>query len=259
MLEKDMENLIAKHPDEFFPNSGFNFVGQQENLSQRRVDIVFNDKYDRTIIIEIKRGVLSREAAGQVMEYYGLLKKEKPEMTVELILCANTIPHERREFLERHGIECKEIGVPKFEDVAKKVGYKFIEDKKIEEPVCANLKEGDIVKASGTTTIENFIEWLSINLIELKMFSTLGGRSDFHAKYNKNAGSITMINSKENSYEFSKEQIIATFERWNTASPSNKYKTTYYERQIWNNILSKYRHFHAPAIPAIIRDWVEEQ
>ncbi len=57
MLEKDMENLIAKCPDEFFPNSGFKLVRQQENLSQRRVDIVFKDKYDRTIIIEIKRGV----------------------------------------------------------------------------------------------------------------------------------------------------------------------------------------------------------
>jgi hypothetical protein len=147
MLEKDMENLIAKHPDEFFPNSGFNLVCQQKNLSQRRVDIVFNDKYDRTIIIEIKRGVLSREAAGQVMEYYGLLKKEKPEMTIELILCANTIPHERREFLERHGIECKEIGVPQFEEVAKKVGYEFIEANKIQGPESVDQK--NIVSSQG--------------------------------------------------------------------------------------------------------------
>jgi hypothetical protein len=110
----------------------------------------------------------------------------------------------------------------------------------------------------GPMTIENFMEWLSINLMELKKFPTLGGRSEFHAKYNKNDVSITMINSMNNSYEFSKEQIAAIFERWEKASPSNKYKTIYYERQMWDSVPSKYRPRDAPAIPAIIRYWVEE-
>jgi len=127
MLEKDMENLIARYPEEFFPNSGFELIGQQINLDNRHVDIEFRDKYDRTIFIEVKKGVLSRDAAGQILEYYGLFKGEKKDITIELILCANSIPHERKEFLERAGIECKAIGISKFEEVAQKYSYKFIE------------------------------------------------------------------------------------------------------------------------------------
>ena len=64
MLEKDIENLIARYPDEFFVNQGFRLIGQQLRLGRCSVDIIFSDKYDRTILIEVKRGILSREAAG---------------------------------------------------------------------------------------------------------------------------------------------------------------------------------------------------
>jgi hypothetical protein len=97
---------------------------------------------------------LSREAAGQAIEYYGLLKKEKPEITIELILCASTIPHERREFLERHGIECKEIGLQKFEEIAKKVGYKFIEVNKIQGPERVDPKNIASSRGLGMTNHE---------------------------------------------------------------------------------------------------------
>lgn len=124
MLEKDMENLIACYPDEFFPKSELKLIGQQVQLGSCYADIIFKDRYERTVIVEVKRGLLSREASGQIMEYYGLLKQQKSNETIELILCANSIPHERKEFLEKVGIECKVIGIENFESVAKK--YKFI-------------------------------------------------------------------------------------------------------------------------------------
>ena len=92
MLEKDIENLIAAHPKEFFPREEFKLVAQQHTIKKRRLDILFEDKYGRFIIIEVKRGHLSREASGQIIEYYGLLKEEFPEKNIELVLCANTIP-----------------------------------------------------------------------------------------------------------------------------------------------------------------------
>lgn len=83
MLEKDIENLIARHPDEFFPNSGFTLIGQQVKLDKCRADIIFEDKHKRKIIVEVKRGILSRDASEQVMEYYGLLRKQSPDDIVE--------------------------------------------------------------------------------------------------------------------------------------------------------------------------------
>lgn len=130
MLEKDIENLIAQHPDDFFPNANFKLQGQQVKLGNCYVDILFTDKYDRKIIIEVKRGILSRDASGQVIEYYGLLKQKQPEAIVELIVCANTIPHERKLFLENVGIECKELGLSLIQQVANKYSYKFLDDAK---------------------------------------------------------------------------------------------------------------------------------
>ncbi|MBU1630382.1 MAG: DUF91 domain-containing protein [Candidatus Omnitrophica bacterium] len=63
MLEKDIENLIAQYPEDFFPNSGFKLIGQQVKIGSCFADIVFEDKYNRTIIVEVKRGILSRDAS----------------------------------------------------------------------------------------------------------------------------------------------------------------------------------------------------
>jgi len=132
MREKDIENLIALYPEEFFPKANFNLKGQQVKLGSCYADILFTDKYDRQIIIEVKRGLLSRDAAGQIIEYYGLLKLTKPDAIIELIVCANTIPHERKLFLENVGIECKELGLSLIQKVAAKYNYTFLDDLKEE-------------------------------------------------------------------------------------------------------------------------------
>jgi len=128
MLEKDIENLIALYPEEFFSKAGFKLIGQQVNLGGRFADIVFNDTHNRMIIVEVKRGILTRDASGQIVEYYGLLKQINPDSFIELILCANIIPHERKIFLENAGIECKELGLSLISNIAKKYNYKFLDD-----------------------------------------------------------------------------------------------------------------------------------
>lgn len=95
MLEKDIENLIAEHPDDFFPGEGFRLISQQYTIEGKRIDILFEDKLNRKVIVEVKRGILRREASGQIAEYYGLLKSKNPNDFYEMILCANVIPKER--------------------------------------------------------------------------------------------------------------------------------------------------------------------
>jgi len=129
MLEKDIENIIAAHPDEIFPNEGFKLIGQQVVVEGRRLDILFEDKHRRKVIIEIKRGILTREASGQIAEYYGLLKNRGLNENYELILCSNIIPKERKTFLETIGIDCRELGVTLITELAKKYDYTFIDDK----------------------------------------------------------------------------------------------------------------------------------
>lgn len=68
---------------------------------------------------------MSREASGQIAEYYGLLKSENIESNIELVLCANIIPNERRIFLEAIGISCKEIPENRMNEIAKKYNIKL--------------------------------------------------------------------------------------------------------------------------------------
>ena len=174
MLEKDLENLIAQHPDEFFPNSGFTLIGQQVKLGKCYADIIFEDRHKRKIIVEVKRGILSRDASGQVMEYYGLLKRQSPDSIVELILCANIIPPERKTFLETVGIECKELGINFINQIAAKVGYEFINSPKYQKQETenslpnadniwifqANPQRYDIMNALADEKIGNDMHWL---------------------------------------------------------------------------------------------------
>jgi hypothetical protein len=151
MLEKDIENLIAKYPDEFFPSSGFTLIGQQVKLGKCFADIIFKDKFNRKIIVEVKRGILSRDAAGQVMEYYGLLKNEQPESIVELILCANIIPAERKKFLETVGIECKELGISSINSIATKYNYRFIDSER--KPSEEKVQIGNLIPKTNRVWI----------------------------------------------------------------------------------------------------------
>lgn len=177
MLEKDIENIIARYPNEIFPDSGFSLIGQQIRLGKCYADIIFEDKFKRKVIVEVKRGILSRDAAGQVMEYYGLLKNEQPESIVELILCANIIPAERKKFLETIGIECKELGINLINSIASKYNYQFLdsirESKRIGELLNQILPESDkvwifqanpnrydILNALSDETIGDEIHWL---------------------------------------------------------------------------------------------------
>ncbi len=130
MLEKDIENLITRYPDEFFPKAGFKLKGRQVALGPYYADLIFTDKYDRVVVIEIKRGTLSRDAAGQIFDYYGFVKRENPQETVELILCANVIPPERVAYLEKAGIECKQISEARINEIATKYGYEFLDAEK---------------------------------------------------------------------------------------------------------------------------------
>jgi hypothetical protein len=142
MKEKDIENLIARYPQDFFPKGDFKLLGQQVRLGNCYADIIFTDKYDRKVIIEVKRGILSRDAAGQIIEYYGLLKLAEPDVIVELIVCANTIPHERKLFLENVGIECKELGLSLIQNVADKYNYKFLDESvQLDIAICAGTNQ----------------------------------------------------------------------------------------------------------------------
>lgn len=133
LLEKDIENLLAKYPDEFLSKHGLTAKGQQVKLGSCYADIVFEDEKGNLTIAEIKKGILRRDALGQAMEYYGLLRKREQNKEIRLMLIANTIPDGMTAFLnEKLGVEFVEIPDYKIREVARKYSYQFLDSEKPE-------------------------------------------------------------------------------------------------------------------------------
>ncbi len=128
-----MENLIAQHPLEFFPDKNLKLVGQQVKLASYFADIIF-EADGNTIIIEVKRGILKREAIAQIIDYYGIIKEKDSHKNIILFIVANVIPKERTIFLsEKLGIKFLELPITKIKTVAAKYSYQFLDAEKPEQ------------------------------------------------------------------------------------------------------------------------------
>ena len=134
MTEREMEDLLWNHPDKLL-NERFTQFKRQPSSHVGRADLIFKDRLDRLVVVEIKRGKLGRGAIEQLHDYFGMVKKEFPDEPVELMVVANSIPEERRLACEKLDIEWREISDKKFRDVAEEVGYEFESEKHLGEVV----------------------------------------------------------------------------------------------------------------------------
>lgn len=120
MTEKNMEDLIAAYPDDFFFQKQFVLVGRQRSLAGvGRFDLLFEDRFKSTILMELKARTLKYEDATQVASYRDELKRNGCKNVV-MWLVAPQIPNSVREFLDDKGIEYTEIHVAEFRRVAER-------------------------------------------------------------------------------------------------------------------------------------------
>jgi hypothetical protein len=123
MIEKDMEDLIASFPDDFFPRKHFALIGRQQSFSGiGRFDLLFEDEFKSTILMELKARTLKYEDATQVARYRDELKRNGCRNIV-MWLVAPQIPTSVRDFLDDKGIEYTEIHIPEFRRVAERHAF----------------------------------------------------------------------------------------------------------------------------------------
>lgn len=104
-----MEEIIANHPD--IIEESLTLIGRQVSIGRLRCDLLLKDKFGDYLLIEMKKGNLSRQHVGQIMEYCGTLYEGKP---LRLMLVSNRVPPSFRKSLEYHGIEWREISEEQF-------------------------------------------------------------------------------------------------------------------------------------------------
>jgi len=159
MLEKDIENLLAKYPHEFLHNYDLTLKGQQVKLGSYYADVVFEDGRGDMIIVEIKRGILRRDALGQIIEYYGLLRQKEPSKNIRLILVANVIPKEMTVFpSEKLEMEFVEVPAVKIREIARRYSYHFLDSEKPElmREYRETIQEFDVETGSGKPRVWMF-------------------------------------------------------------------------------------------------------
>ena len=125
MLERDMEEMIARFPEDFFPGHGFVLTGRQQAFSGiGRFDLMFTDRFQTKVLMELKAVTAKYENASQLAKYKEALEA-LGENDVLMWLVAPTVPNAVREFLDRIGIEYTEVHEVQFRRVAERRGVAF--------------------------------------------------------------------------------------------------------------------------------------
>jgi hypothetical protein len=123
MIEKDMEDLISAYPDDFFPHRNFVLVDRQRSFAGvGRFDLLFEDEFKTTILMELKAKTLKYEDATQVARYRDELKRNGCTNII-MWLVAPQIPSSVREFLDDKGIQYSEFHVAEFRLIAERHGF----------------------------------------------------------------------------------------------------------------------------------------
>lgn len=108
MDERTFETILAKYPE--LIENGLTLKGRQVSMYGRRMDLLFEDTFQRKLIVELKVGPIKDQHMGQVLAYEGmLLSADDP--TIRVMLIGNRVPPNIRKALDHHGIAWKEISV----------------------------------------------------------------------------------------------------------------------------------------------------
>ena len=104
--EKDFEDIICKYPD--LIEDGLTLKGRQITLYGRRMDVLFEDKFKRNLIIELKVGPVKDAHIGQILSYEGMLLSDD-DPSIRVMLIGNRVPPNIQRSLDHHGIAWQEI------------------------------------------------------------------------------------------------------------------------------------------------------
>jgi len=131
MNEKKFEDILCKFPE--LIEDGLTFKDRQVIIKGKRVDILFVDRHEQKLIVEIKKGAIRREHIAQLLDYEGeFLTPDDPNIRVMLV--GNRVPENLRRSLDHHGFEWKEIAVMSLINFLKEKGdEKLMVDIEIED------------------------------------------------------------------------------------------------------------------------------
>lgn len=156
MIERDMEDLIAGFPEDFFRRGRLVLKGRQQSFAGAgRFDLLFEDEFGTNILMELKARAAKYEDATQLAKYKEELER-RGEQHVLMWLVAPHVPSSVREFLDRIGIEYTEIHVAEFRRVAERHGAPIkseIEGPEVVATAIAGRRTGHMQSTDATSSV----------------------------------------------------------------------------------------------------------
>ncbi len=120
MTEREMEDLVAAYPEEFFPRKTMKLRGRQGSFAGvGRFDLLFEDEHHTNVLMELKAVPAKYDHASQLAKYRAALERSG-ERNVLMWLVAPLIPKPVRDFLDQIGIEYTEIHEAEYKAVAQR-------------------------------------------------------------------------------------------------------------------------------------------
>jgi len=111
--EKQIEDVLQTNPE--LIEKGLTFIDRQIPLGNRRIDLMFTDKDEQLLVVELKRGEIRRKDIGQIIEYMGYFLERKNELkigtSIRTMLIGSKVPEPMQLSLTYYGVEWKEIDI----------------------------------------------------------------------------------------------------------------------------------------------------
>lgn len=248
--EKDFEDILSRYPE--LIEEGLTLKGRQVPLYGRRMDLLFEDKFKRNLIVELKIGPIKDQHIGQVLSYEGmLLSSDDP--TIRVMLIGNRVPPNVQKTLDHHGIAWREIplsGLKEF--LTSKNDDDFLgllKDYESNSPASPFIKPARNLPIYKTT--DEIIDALKASEIYLLFKSILNKKEQNEIKAREilinNIGDLTIENLREvinlidGPYPYNYKGKVNNgpwFGRLLQANTINLYSTEPYKINNWFNILT---------------------
>jgi len=103
--ERDFEEVLARYPE--IIEEGRRLIGRQVVVCGRRIDLLFEDRFNQKLVVELKWGPIKDEHVGQIMYYQGALISSCE--AVRTMLIGTRVPPAIQRSLDFNGLASKEI------------------------------------------------------------------------------------------------------------------------------------------------------
>jgi hypothetical protein len=165
-----MEGLIAAFPDDFFFGRQFVLLARQQSLAGvGRFDLLFEDRFNSMILMELKARTLKYEDATQVADYRDELNRRGCRNVV-MWLVAPHVPRSVREFLDDKGMEYTEIHFAEFRRVAERHGFPIESDAECRAKQVATARPRHNRQAASQADKQRVI-WLDLEKAKERLVS----------------------------------------------------------------------------------------